>query len=126
MDEGILKDTNPVSHPYSNSSPTCDSDSETEREAIPKDGPRIWSGARSFMGKSFEITVGHLVLVVAILALVAGYLAGIKTGQSRYDQIVWGDQRFVMVGLVRDQQNNIYMPIYRTEADAIRSQSRAQ
>lgn len=91
---------------------------ETEdRVDTPWAGRKIWKNGKSLMEKSFEMSVGHIVLVVGILALVAGFLSGVKFERSRIDFIEWNGKRWMMVGLIKDNTNNIFFPVYREEEE---------
>lgn len=80
----------------------------------PSDGPKIWNRVKSLMGRSFEIRVGHILLVVGMLALTAGFLMGIKVEQSRFDSFLMNGNRYYMVGVSQvPGYPDIYIPVYK-------------
>ena len=124
MEEDISKDINPVSHPSLNNSVTCDSFGEMEEKGlIQRVGIRILNVEKWWGGKLFEITIGHLVLVVGILALIAGFLCGLKTEQSRNDSFFLNKDKYMMVGVSQvPGYKNIFIPVYKTETSIIRGE----
>lgn len=94
-------------------------------EATPQGGTKMFRIGKLLMGKSFEITVVHLVLAVGILALVAGFMAGIKFDRSKLDEIHFSGHKWVMVGMMQ-MQEGIYMPVYKDENVVLRDMRPAQ
>ena len=94
-------------------------------EATQGDGTTMFQEGKSLgMGKSYEITVGNIVLAVSLIifcASMAGFMAGIKFDRSRNDVIDLGGEKYMIVGLGEVPGNpGVYMPVYKNMKSLLR------
>ncbi len=102
-----------------NTIPIFDITSTEEGVTPPVGWTMLKEGKLLAAAKSYGITGGVIVLVVAVLSLMAGFISGLKLERSRNDTFILNGTRYLMVGIaeIPGVPGN-YMPIYKTEIQA--------
>lgn len=65
--------------------------------------------------KSYAITGVGLLLSISLVALLLGFVAGMKWDQIKSEVLNFGSKRYMLVGLAKPNgmEDDLYMPIYK-------------
>lgn len=104
--------------------PTCDSCGQTEAEATPRDGMTMFPVGKWWTGKLYGIPVRNIILGSSFLALCllwSGFLVGMHTERAKTEILHFGGQSWVLVGMAKDADHDVFIPVYWEKAKAMKT-----